>query len=80
MADHAVAHFHNEPGVETIRVAVHEFMCMGALPPLDHPHIYIDMATENEAICSYCSTRFVYDARLKTACEPASCEWKRAAA
>jgi len=79
MADHAVAHFHNEPGVETIRVSLREFMCMGALPPFDHPHIYIDMGSDDEAICSYCSTRFVYDPTLKGVCEPAACEWRNAA-
>ncbi len=79
MADHAVAHFHNEPGVETIRVAVHEFMCTGALPPFDHPHIFIDMAKDGDAVCPYCSTRFVHDGALKGACEPAACEWPHAA-
>jgi uncharacterized Zn-finger protein len=79
MADSAVAHFHNEPGVETIRIRAHEFMCTGALPPLDHPHVYIDMGTETEAICPYCSTRFVYDPALKGVCEPAACEWPHAA-
>ena len=78
MADHAVAHFHNEPGVETIRVGVHEFMCTGALPPLDHPHIYIDMGSDHEAICSYCSTRYVYDAGLAGVCAPPECELQAA--
>ena len=40
---------------------VRELMCIGAKPPFDHPHIFIDMGGDNEAICSYCSTRFVYD-------------------
>ena len=43
MADHSIAHFHNDPGVPTIRVRVKEFMCTGAKPPFDHPHIFIDM-------------------------------------
>ena len=43
MADHSIPHFHNDPGVPTIRVRVKEFMCTGAKPPFDHPHIFIDM-------------------------------------
>ena len=40
---------------------------MGATPPFDHPHIFIDMGDDGEAICSYCSTRFVYDALARRA-------------
>ncbi len=65
MADHVVPHFHNSPGVETIRIGAREFMCIGALPPFDHPHVFIDMGSETEALCPYCSTRFIYDAELK---------------
>ena len=61
MADHSIPHFHNDPGVPTIKVRVKEFMCTGAKPPFDHPHIFIDMGSDTEAICSYCSTRYVYD-------------------
>ncbi len=43
-------------------------------PPFDHPHIFIDMGSDSEAICSYCSTRFVYDPELNGACSPAECE------
>ena len=79
MADHATPHFHNEPGVAVIRVGAKEFMCMGAKPPLDHPHIFIDMGGDGEAICSYCSTRFVFDPALHGHSEPAECEWLGAA-
>ena len=74
MAEHMIPHFHNDPGVPTIKVRAKEFMCTGETPPFDHPHIYIDMGAEHEAICSYCSTRFVYDESLASACEPAECE------
>ena len=43
MADHAIPHFHNDPGVPVVKIGVKEFMCMGAKPPFDHPHIFIDM-------------------------------------
>ena len=50
-----------------------EFMCIGALPPFDHPHIFIDMGGESEAVCSYCSTHFVFDAKLHGGADPAEC-------
>ncbi len=66
-------HFHNQPGVPVIKVRVHEFMCVGALPPFDHPHVFIDMGGSEDAVCSYCSTRFVYDPGLRTVCDPPAC-------
>jgi uncharacterized Zn-finger protein len=74
MADRLVPHFHNDLGVPTIRVKAKEFMCTGARPPFDHPHIFIDMGSDVEAICSYCSTRFMYDSGLNGPCSPAECE------
>jgi uncharacterized Zn-finger protein len=74
MADHAIPHFHNDLGVQTIRVRVREFMCTGARPPFDHPHIFIDMGSDGEAICSYCSTRYLYDSSIAGICLPAECE------
>jgi len=79
MADHHIPHFHNDPGVATIRIGVKEFMCTGARAPFDHPHIFIDMGDDSESICSYCSTRFVYDASLGSHCVPAECEFHDAA-
>src|SRR5215813_6173130 len=64
MVDRSIPHFHNDLGLPAIRVGVKEFMCTGASPPFDHPHIFIDMGSDSEAICSYCSTRFVYDSNL----------------
>jgi uncharacterized Zn-finger protein len=74
MADHLIPHFHNDLGLPSITVGVKEFMCTGAKPPFDHPHIFIDMGSDLEAICSYCSTRFVYDGGLNGSCSPAECE------
>ena len=79
MADHAIPHFHNDPGVATIKIGVKEFMCTGARPPFDHPHIFIDMGGDSEAICAYCSTRFVYDSTLGAHSLPAECELTDAA-
>jgi uncharacterized Zn-finger protein len=74
--DHPIPHFHNDLGVPSIKVGVKEFMCTGARPPFDHPHIFIDMGSDSDAICSYCSTQFVYDGDLKGPCLPADCEWR----
>jgi uncharacterized Zn-finger protein len=64
MAQHGTPHFHNQPGLRTILVGAKEFMCIGALPPFDHPHIFIDMGADNDIVCSYCSTHFQYDVSL----------------
>ena len=64
MADHLVPHFCNDRGVEKIQIAVKEFQCMGASPPYDHPHIYLDMGGDRQIICSYCSTLYVLNESL----------------
>ena len=73
MADHGTPHFHNQSGLPAIKVRSRQFMCIGALPPFDHPHIFIDMGVESDIVCSYCSTRFVHDGSLAGICEPAAC-------
>ncbi len=79
MADHGTPHFHNQPGVARVRVGAREFMCIGALPPDDHPHIFIDMGDATDVVCPYCSTHYVYDASLAhDACVPAECAYTSA--
>ncbi len=74
MADmHGTPHFHNQPGLPSLKVGVRKFMCIGALPPFDHPHIFIDMGRETDIVCSYCSTRFVFEPELKGIVAPAEC-------
>ncbi len=51
-------HVHNQPGVASIGIGVKEFMCIGALPPFDHPHVFIEMGEAEEAYCPYCSNSF----------------------
>ena len=65
MAPRHTPQFHNDAGVPQIRIGVKEFECIGARPPHDHPHIYIDMGDETEAVCSYCSTVYHFDSTLK---------------
>jgi uncharacterized Zn-finger protein len=64
MAGHSIPHFQNDGGHRVIEVGVKEFMCTGASVPFDHPHIFIDMGKDNEAVCSYCSTLYVFNADL----------------
>ena len=76
MAHTGVPHFHNDPGVPTIEVGSKEFMCIGATPPFDHPHIFIDMGAESDAICSYCGTLYKFNAALSGGeAQPAACLW-----
>jgi uncharacterized Zn-finger protein len=64
MADPLVPHFANDPGAEKIHVGVREFQCMGARPPHDHPHVYLDMGADGQILCPYCSTLYVFASRL----------------
>ena len=64
MADHVVPHFHNTAGVPAITIGVKEFMCVGAKPPFDHPHVFLDMGADSDKICPYCSTLYRFDSRL----------------
>ncbi len=81
MAESIVPHFHNTEGVARISIGAREFMCVGALPPFDHPHVYLDMGADSQILCPYCSTLYVHDARLAAdATEPAGCLVSREAA
>jgi uncharacterized Zn-finger protein len=65
MAGHAIPHFQNDAGHAAISIGVKEFMCVGANPPFDHPHVFLDMGDDSEKVCPYCSTLFRYDPTLK---------------
>ena len=74
MAQSIVPHFINDQGVASIKIGVKEFQCMGAHPPHDHPHVYLDIGHEAEIVCPYCSTLFVYDSVLAAdASDPPGC-------
>jgi len=64
MGSSSTPKFHNDMGVETIEIGAREFECIGAKPPFDHPHIYLDMGTGNEVVCPYCSTLYRYNETL----------------
>lgn len=81
MAGHGVPHFHNDKGHATVAIGAKEFMCIGATPPYDHPHVFLDMGADNEKVCPYCSTHYTYDATLGAAeSRPADCAWRAKAA
>jgi uncharacterized Zn-finger protein len=81
MAGTSVPHFQNSAGLRDIRVGAKEFMCIGALPPFDHPHVFLDMGGDDEIICPYCSTLFRYDGALKAGhSAPAEALWVDSAA
>lgn len=67
--------FHNQLAVREIRIGVHEFNCIGALPPHDHPHVYLSM--QETILCPYCATLFRFDARLApTETDPPGCHFE----
>ena len=64
MAEHSVPHYHNSEGLAQIEIGSKEFQCVGALPPFDHPHVYLDIGKESDIVCPYCSTHYIYNSRL----------------
>jgi uncharacterized Zn-finger protein len=64
MAESIVPHFHNAPGVPVIEIGAKEFQCVGATPPFDHPHVFLDMGDATAIICPYCSTLYRHDVSL----------------
>ena len=64
MAGGNTPHYHNDAGHDRIEIGVKELMCVGATPPYDHPHVFLDMGDDAEIVCPYCSTLYVYNAEL----------------
>jgi uncharacterized Zn-finger protein len=76
VADIRTPHFHNTEGHPSITVGVREFMCIGARPPNDHPHVFLDMGDDEELVCPYCSTLYRYSDKLSAgATEPPDALW-----
>jgi len=74
MADHAIPHFQNDSGYKHIEIGAKKFMCIGASPPFDHPHIFLDTGAEGKIICPYCSTYYYFNVRLDaTESSPENC-------
>lgn len=76
MAGHPIPHFQNDAGHPLIEVGVKKFMCVGANPPFDHPHEFLDMGDDQEIICPYCSTLYRYNSALDAhETQPAGCNF-----
>ncbi|MEL6747435.1 MAG: zinc-finger domain-containing protein [Pseudomonadota bacterium] len=74
MAGHAKPHFANDAGHPRIAIGTKQFQCMGARPPFDHPHVFLDMGAGTDIVCPYCSTHYVFDPKLSvTQSEPGGC-------
>jgi uncharacterized Zn-finger protein len=74
MTDTTIPHFHNDIGVAVIEIGAKEFMCVGAKPPFDHPHVFCDMGDDTDYVCPYCSTLYRHDPTLApNAARPAEC-------
>ena len=81
MAAGATPHFHNDMGLATIEIGAREFMCVGALPPFDHPHVFLDMGAADEIVCPYCSTLYKFNDGLEPSeARPAGAAWHDEAA
>ena len=65
MAATGTPKFHNDMGIAVIEIGAREFECIGAQPPFDHPHVFLDMGDDDEMVCPYCSTLYRHDAALK---------------
>ncbi len=76
MAASAIPHFHNTMGAAKIEINAHEFMCIGAKPPFDHPHVFLDMGASHEIVCPYCSTLYKVNESLSAnSAIPAEAVW-----
>lgn len=81
MTESVVPHFHNDLGVPVIDIGARRFMCIGALPPFDHPHVFLDMGSDFEIVCPYCSTLYRHDDKLDGyEARPPECALRDAAA
>ena len=76
MAHAVIPHFHNETGARVVEIGAREFMCIGAKPPFDHPHIFLDLGGDSEIVCSYCSTLYRHNPKLDPhQANPAESAW-----
>jgi uncharacterized Zn-finger protein len=81
MATGSTPHFQNSMGLARIDVNAKEFMCIGATPPYDHPHVFMDMGAADEIICPYCSTVYRHNNKIAAGTAlPVEAEWHEAAA
>ncbi|RCL01890.1 MAG: Conserved zinc-finger domain-containing protein [Candidatus Tokpelaia sp. JSC188] len=76
MVSHVVPYFQNDRGYKCIEISVRGFVCIGASPPFDHPHIFLDMGVKRERICPYCSTLYVFNSAMDgVESKPSGCRY-----
>ena len=81
MASSSTPHFQNDMGLAKIEIGSREFMCVGAKPPFDHPHVFLNMGAGDEIVCPYCSTLFKFNAKNKSGeAKPEAAVWHDEAA
>lgn len=59
-----VARFLNDVGSDVVTIGVRQLNCIGASPPADHPHVYLELAERTGILCPYCATRYRFDPAL----------------
>jgi len=50
----------NDKDKKTIVVEYKKFKCLGAKPPHDHPHTFLDIGRKEDITCPYCGTLYKY--------------------
>ena len=76
MADKAILHVHNTDGLPQVEVGAHDFMCIGAKPPFDHPHVFLTFGDDAQRVCPYCSTLYSHKPELGPhGARPADAVW-----
>jgi uncharacterized Zn-finger protein len=81
MASSSTPHYQNDMGLSKIEIGSREFMCVGAKPPYDHPHVFLNLGAAEEIVCPYCSTLFKHNAKLGAGrANPAAAVWQDEAA
>ena len=56
--------FDNATGASEIAIGARHFGCSGAPKPMDHPYVYMEIASGGSVDCPYCSTRYRHDPEL----------------
>lgn len=59
-----IPRFLNDAGSGVVEISVRALNCIGATPPADHPHVYLEMGQRPSILCPYCATRFQFDRTL----------------
>jgi len=74
---HSYPKFKNDRGVSEIRIGAKAFECVGATPPQDHPHVFLDMGELDKIPCSYCNTLYRFDPGLIAfESDPSDCQFR----